>query len=131
MRGTQTVLGVATVSTAGTATLPRKGETKVAGMTIPEVEKLIEGKDGGAVRLHLRAPAPITIVGAVGQPGSVPYQEGLTLAAALAQAGGATYKADLRKVFISPKGGDEQTADYDPAMPVLPGDVVRLKERYF
>jgi protein involved in polysaccharide export with SLBB domain len=131
LAGTETTLGVATVSAAGTATLPRKGEAKIEGMSLAEVEKLIEGKDGGGVHVRLRTPAPVIIVGAVGQPGSVPYREGLTLASALSEVGGATYKADLRKVFISPKGENEQTADFDPALPVLPGDVVRLKERYF
>jgi len=131
LKGTDTVLGVATVSAAGTATIPRKGETKVAGMTLTDIEVLIEGKNDAGVKVRLRVPAPVYVVGAVAAAGAVAYQDGLTLGALLSQAGGATHKADLRKVFVTPKSESEQATDFDPALPILPGDVVRLKERYF
>lgn len=131
LKGTDTVLGVATVSSDGKATLPRRGEQKISGLTLGDVEQIIEGKNDAGVKVRLRAPAPVYVVGAVGMAGAVPYQDGMTLMALLTQAGGATHKADLRKVFVTPKSESEQSVDFDPALPILPGDVVRLKERYF
>jgi polysaccharide export outer membrane protein len=128
--GTQTVLGVATVSPSGMAVLPRKGETHVAGLTLDEIAQVIE-KDHGGVKVRLRSPAEVYVVGAVERPGGVAFEEGLTLVALLEHANGATYKADLRTVFVRPRGEPEQAVDFDPALPILPGDVVRLKERYF
>jgi polysaccharide export outer membrane protein len=130
LAGTQTVLGVATVSPSGMAVLPRKGETHVAGLTLGEIEQVIE-KDHGGVKVRLRSPAEVYVVGAVERPGGVAFEEGLTLVALLEHASGATYRADLRTVFVKPRGEPEQAVDFDPALPILPGDVVRLKERYF
>jgi polysaccharide export outer membrane protein len=130
LAGTQTVLGVATVSAAGKATLPRTGETHVARLTLDEIEQLIE-QDQGGVTVRLKSPAEVYVVGAVERPGGVAFEEGLTLVALLEHARGATYKADLRTVFVKPRGEPEQAVAFDPALPILPGDVVRLKERYF
>jgi polysaccharide export outer membrane protein len=131
LAGTPTILGVFSVNQEGAATVPRKGSTKIAGLTLDEIAKLIEGANGGAVRLHLTSPASILVIGAVNQAGSIAYEDGLTLGVLIARSGGASYKADLRKVFIKGREGAEQAADFDPALPVLPGDIVRLKERYF
>lgn len=131
LAGTDTLLGTATVSADGTANLPRKGATRVLGLSLDEIAQALEKGHGGGVRVALKSPPDIYVVGAVEMAGGIPYTDGLTLETALARAGGATHRADLRKVFITPRGEKEQAADFDPALPILPGDVVRLKERYF
>ncbi len=131
LAGTGTLLGNLTVSPEGKARLPRKGEARIAGLSLEEIEELIETDHGGGVKVRLKAPSDVFIVGAVEIAGAIPYTDGLTLEAALVRAGGATHRADLRKVFITARGDKEQGADFDPALPVLPGDVIRLKERYY
>jgi polysaccharide export outer membrane protein len=131
LAGTQTLLGNVTVSSEGSAVLPRKGETRIAGLSLDEIEAAIENNHDGGVKVRLKAPPDIYVVGAVQIAGGIPYTDGLTLEAALIKAGGATHRADLRKVFITPRGDKELGADFDPALPILPGDVVRLKERYY
>ena len=132
LKGTQAALGNAVVTVDGHASLPRKGDTQVENMTLDEIAAFIEKDHGGGVAVTLRAPAAVYVVGTVAQPGPIAYREGLTLGALLTLTGGATHKADLRTVFIKPRRADaERSAAFDPALPILPGDVVRLQERYF
>jgi polysaccharide export outer membrane protein len=51
---------------------------------------------------------------------------------AIAIAGGATYRANNSIVLIQ-RSGTTEFAEYpqSPTIPVLPGDVVRLQERFF
>jgi protein involved in polysaccharide export with SLBB domain len=128
---TGSVLGMASVDDKGRAMLPLAGRTHVAGLTFGEVARLIEAKHVSDVKVRLRAPPEALVVGEVATPGGVAYTDGLTLAALLTAAGGATHKADLRKIFITPRGEAEQSVEFDPALSILPGDVVRLKQRYF
>jgi protein involved in polysaccharide export with SLBB domain len=132
LKGSTAVLGVATIDRDGRAKLPRKGSSYVGGLTLDQIAAMIEGEDGGGVAVMLQSPAPIYLLGPVGAPGAFDYQAGLTLGALLDRAGGASYKADLRNVYVKPRGsGGEVKVPYDGALPILPGDVVRLDERYF
>ncbi|MFZ1991842.1 MAG: SLBB domain-containing protein [Alphaproteobacteria bacterium] len=132
LKGTTTLLGTATVQSDGHANLPRKGDQNVSNMSLDDIGALIEKGGGNGVMIALRAPAPIYVVGEVANPGAVTWRAGLTLDALLTEAGGATHKADLRSVYIKPRGSAAETkTDFDPALPILPGDVVRLDERYF
>ncbi len=51
---------------------------------------------------------------------------------AIAVAGGATYRASNSKVLIQ-RFGEKALTEYqlDPGIQVMPGDVVRIPERYF
>jgi len=132
LKGTTTLLGIATVQSDGHANLPRKGDQNVSNMSLDEIGALIEKGGGNGVTIALRAPAPIYVVGEIANPGAVMWHAGLTLNELLTEAGGATHKADLRSVYIKPRGlASETKTDFDPALPILPGDVVRLEERYF
>ncbi len=132
LKGTSTLLGTATVRSDGHANLPRKGDSTIANMSLDEIGALIEKGGGNGVSVALRTPPPIYVVGDVANPGAVRWRSGLTLKTVLAAAGGVTHKADLRSVFIKPRGASAETkTDFDPALPILPGDVVRLEERFF
>ena len=51
---------------------------------------------------------------------------------AVATAGGFTYRANERRVFIRhANGGDEIEFPLLPSTPVLPGDTIRIGERLF
>ena len=132
LKGTTLLLGITTVQSDGHANLPRKGDQNVSNMSLDDIGALIERGGGNGVTVTLRAPASIYVVGEVANPGAVSWHAGLTLNALLTEAGGATHKADLRSVYIKPRGSAAETkTDFDPALPILPGDVVRLDERYF
>ncbi len=62
--------------------------------------------------------------------GSYPYMSGLTVAQAVAVAGGYTYRASRNRITIFRQGtGQAQTVTEDTL--VTPGDVIRVPERYF
>jgi polysaccharide export outer membrane protein len=71
-------------------------------------------------------------LGEVQDPGTYPYSAGLNVMNAVATAGGFSYRAETRRVFI--KHADE-IAEREYALtsttPVLPGDTVRIAERRF
>lgn len=98
------------VSRAGTVTFKLIEPVKVAGKTLKAAEKQITelyDKDylvNPQIKLRLRAAAEhfVTVSGAVAKPGSVaiPQEGTFDVLAAIAGAGGATEKADLRTVIL-------------------------------
>jgi protein involved in polysaccharide export with SLBB domain len=72
------------------------------------------------------------ILGEVNRPGEYAFSEGLTIQNAVATAGGFTYRANERQVFI--KHRDEPTerkVRLTASTPVQPGDTIRVTERFF
>ena len=75
---------------------------------------------------------PFYILGEVGQPGEYPYTNGLTVQNAVAAAGGYTYRANKRVVYIKSIESDREIAyDLTPGTVVKPGDTLRIGERIF
>ena len=75
---------------------------------------------------------PFFILGEVTNPGTYPYSGGLNVMNAVATAGGFSYRADTRRVYI--KHADEiAEREYvlTSSTAVLPGDTVRVPERRF
>jgi polysaccharide export outer membrane protein len=122
-------LATATVTEQGIATLPRKGDTQVAGSSLDEIASAIDKNKSIAVTLS--TSPDIFIIGAVAHPGAFAYTSGTTLGSVLTAAGGTTYKTDMRIVWIKAHHANaESEVAFDPSLPILPGDIVRLKERY-
>jgi polysaccharide export outer membrane protein len=71
-------------------------------------------------------------MGEVNKPGEFPYQAGLNVLTALAIAGGPTYRASRSTVEIQ-RHGEASMREYpiSASFPILPGDVVKVPERYF
>ncbi len=75
---------------------------------------------------------PFYILGEVGTPGTYPFTAGLTVMNAVATAGGFSYRADTRRVFIKHMNDlGEREYRLTSTTPVLPGDTVRIPERRF
>jgi len=122
----------------GTVSLPLIGEVSAIDLTVREFQRAVEARyaDG-----YLRAPRinaevlnyrPFYILGEVRQPGEYPYTNGLTVLNAVATAGGFTYRAN--ETFILIRGADDQQESrvkLDPTTKVLPGDTIRVDERFF
>jgi polysaccharide export outer membrane protein len=134
-----TETGEYTVDTAGTITVPPLAPVAVAGRTPAEAARLIETKftEGGLLRaprvtLEVTVYGPVFVLGEVTRPGEFVYKPGMSLLAAVAAAGGYTYRADKSRVFIRRSGDQLETVyDLNADLVILPGDVVRVPEIHF
>lgn len=126
------------IDPGGAVSLPLAGTVQAAGLTKPELELALAKKFRGE---YLRNPKvtvdianfrPFYVLGEVEKPGEYPYKSGLNVVSAIAVAGGNTYRASQSRVMIQ-RSGDSGFREYpmSPTIPVNPGDLVRVPERYF
>ncbi|PKQ05929.1 MAG: polysaccharide biosynthesis protein [Alphaproteobacteria bacterium HGW-Alphaproteobacteria-11] len=125
------------VSGSGRVALPLIGQVDAAGLTLSQFEAAVVTKlqDGYLNNPRVSAEVlnyrPFYIFGEVGSPGQYPYTSGMTILNAVAVAGGYTYRANQERVFITRGEGAEVAYPASQAVKVLPGDVVRIPERFF
>lgn len=122
----------------GTIQVPLIGTVKAQGLTIQQLTAQVRA---GLANGFLRNPSvtgmvltyrPFYILGEVVKPGQYPYQTGMTLDAAVALAGGYSYRAQQKYVLIRPEsGGGETRVEASPELAVRPGDTIRVVERFF
>ena len=123
---------------SGVLTLPLIGPIKAAGRSQDQLTRDLEAKLEAAayrepkVTIEILSFRPIYVLGEVQKPGDYPFNSGLTVLRAIALAGGQTYRASEKTVVIQ-HAGDPQMRSYplDANVPVYPGDLIRLPERYF
>jgi polysaccharide export outer membrane protein len=139
-----TVFGEASLSgdyeidQSGFVSLPLAGTIKAAGFTQPELEQELAKKfrseylRNPKVTVTLVSLRPFYIVGEVEKPGEYPYKSGLNVLTALALAGGATYRGSKSTVYIQ-RVGESGMREYplSSSVMILPGDLIRVPERYF
>jgi polysaccharide export outer membrane protein len=126
------------LDTAGAVSLPLAGTVEAAGLTKPELERALTAKlkseylRNPKVTVDVISFRPFYVLGEVSRPGEYPYRSGLNVLSAIAIAGGATYRANNSVVWIQ-RAGTNEFAEYpqSPSILVMPGDVLRLRERYF
>lgn len=130
--------GEFTVGTQGRISYPLVGEVEVTGQTVPEfTSRLSEQLRNGYVRdpivsVEVAQYRPFYILGEVNRPGAYPYSPGMTVMGAVATAGGFTYRANSRRVFVqSPGETGEQSQSLTSSTLVQPGETVRIPERLF
>jgi polysaccharide export outer membrane protein len=72
------------------------------------------------------------MIGEVKSPGEFAYRSGLNVLTALAIAGGPTYRASRSSVQIQ-RRGEPSMREYpiSASVPIFPGDVIKVPERYF
>jgi len=127
------------INNDGDISLPLAGTIKGAGFTKAEMEQQIATSLKSSK--YLRDPhvtvdvisyRPFYVLGEVKNPGEFPYRSGLNVMSAIAIAGGATYRASTSTVTIQRYGETKSTeAAQSTSIPIMPGDVVRVPERYF
>ena len=139
MFGEDALSGIYDISPAGTVSMPLIGPIMAAGRTRAEVEHAItrayaSGKflQEPKITVSVITYRPFSIFGEVTTPGSYPYRPGLDVLGAVSTAGGFTYRATWATVLIR-HAGEEVWQQYSLAapVPVEPGDVIRIPERYF
>jgi protein involved in polysaccharide export with SLBB domain len=118
--------------------LPLAGTVEAKGLTQSELEQALAKKFRSEYLKHPKVTVtiaslqPYYVMGEVEKPGEFAYKSGLNVLTALAIAGGPTYRASRSTVQIQ-RRGETSMRDYpiSASVPILPGDVIKVPERYF
>jgi protein involved in polysaccharide export with SLBB domain len=136
--GEQGLGGQYELDQAGQISVPLAGTIKAEGMTQSQLEQALSKKFRSEYLRHpkvtvtIASLAPYYIIGEVKSPGQKTYRSGLNVLTAIAIAGGPTYRASRNTVEIQRRGETKmQEYPISAAVPVLPGDVIKVPERYF
>jgi len=132
MSGTYEVNAVGNVPVSLIGEVPAKGRG-IAEFREAVRQKLSEGYlTNPKVSVEVVNFRPIYIHGEVRSGGEFPYKNGLKLRDAIALAGGYTYRANETHVVLVREGSPAQVKLALPAdIDVLPGDNIRVPERFF
>lgn len=128
-----------TVGDSGYLSLPLIQGIQVSGLTLREAEQAIAAKLSQqqilrepVVNVQYVALRPFYILGEVRNPGEYPFRPGTTVQSAVAMAGGFTYRASTRQVAVTRIiNGREVTGSATQDMPIIPGDRIRVFEKWF
>lgn len=136
--GEDDLSGTYEIGSTGVVALPLIGNITAANITISQFEEAVRAKlmAGYLQNPHVNAQVvnyrPFFILGEVAKPGSYPYVNGLTVLNAVALAGGYTYRAQSDGALVvranDPSKTERRIREEDA---VLPGDIVRIPERFF
>jgi len=136
--GEESLTGEFFVGSQGQVSLPLIGDIKAGGLTIAQfTDEVTHALANGflkepRVSVEVLDYRPFYILGEVNKPGEYPFINGLTVMNAVATAGGFTYRANTRTVFIKGGGGSgERKIHLLSNTPVHPGDTIRIGERFF
>ena len=131
--------GVYDVTPAGVINLPLIGPVKAVDHTTVELQREIAdlykaGKflQEPKVTIAVVEYRPIYVFGEVVKPGTFPYRPGLNLLTAETLAGGLTYRGSRDKVYLQ-RSGEQVWNEYPQlsSVTIMPGDLIRIPERYY
>ena len=125
-----------TLDGRGRITLPLIGEIQASGLSAPQLQAAVTAALGQGYLNQPRVAAqvltyrPFYILGEVNRPGEYPYAADTTALQAVATAQGFTYRANSRRLFVR-RAGAAVEQPLPPDARILPGDTIRVSERYF
>lgn len=135
--GEEDLSGEFEISSTGAVSLPLIGEVRAARKTIAGLQAEVVNRLSGSylkdprVSIEVLNYRPFFILGEVIKPGSYNYVNGMTVINAIALSGGFTYRADKKGIEMKRGGQDATYRRVREETPVLPGDVIRVPERFF
>ena len=136
--GEESLSGEFVVDGGGYISLPLVGEVRAAGRSLREFQRSVESALSEGYLNDPRVSAevlnyrPYYILGEVTTSGEYPYSDGLTVLNAIATAGGFSYRANTKIIFIKRSGEANETRyPLTASTPVEPGDTIRVAERIF
>ncbi|MDB5663346.1 MAG: polysaccharide export protein [Sphingomonas bacterium] len=138
--GEPSLNGEYTIGPDGLLAVPLIGGVAARGKTVAELQAAIaHGFAQGyildpRVSVDMLSFRPFYILGEVNRPGQYPYADGLSVAQAVATAGGYTYRARTSRVFIrraNQPAEEVLSLKKGKQVWVYPGDTIRVGERYF
>jgi len=122
----------------GLISMPLIAQVDARGLTSSELETAIAERlaDGllvnPSVNVQVQGMRPFYILGEVKQPGEYVCADAMTVLAAVAMAGGYTYRAHADEVLISRRLGEKVVDVRGTKNSIVhPGDVIYIYERYF
>ncbi len=134
----ETLSGEYVINDEGYIGLPMAGQIEAAGKTLGQLRQELttllarEYVRNARINLEVVSYRPIYILGEVQKPGEYDYSEGMSVHGLVAKAGGFTYRANESVVFIRHgREADERAYELTSGAAVLPGDTVRIEQRYF
>lgn len=126
------------VSGTGVVNYAFVGTLSLVGKTVAGVEQEITKRLLGDYLIDPRVTVIVTqyrpffITGMVANPGSYPYQPGLTVRRAITIAGGLKEGASPRKWFlIAERAPEDSRQRVSEDHPVKPGDTITIEESFF
>lgn len=136
--GEDDLSGLFEVDGSGTIAMPLIGEVTAINLTVRQLETSISNALAGKYLKNPQVSAEVTnyrpfyILGEINNPGEYPYTSGLTVMRAVASAGGFTYRANKKQVYIKRLEATSEVAiALDSTVTVNPGDTIRIGERIF
>jgi len=136
--GEPELTGESEVNASGNVVLPLLGDVPAKGRTLDEFsglarERLAHGYlKNPQISVQVLNFRPIYVQGEVRHGGEFPYKPGLSIADAVALAGGYTYRAVTSSIVLRRQGEAKgQAIPMDGSIPVLPGDNLMVDERFF
>jgi polysaccharide export outer membrane protein len=127
-----------TVDQSGYIAFPLVGAVPARGQTVQQLEGAIAGAlQNGFVRnpdvsVEVDTYRPIFIMGEVGAAGQYAYVPGMTVQKAIAASGGFNARAEQGSADITRQiNGKMMTGRVLISDPVLPGDTIYVRERFF
>ncbi len=136
--GEEDLSGEFVLDGTGIVAMPLIGPVILGGKDLSHAERLITKKLAEGYLVNPRVSIevlnyrPFYILGEVKKPGSYPYVSGMTVLNAVALASGFTYRANEKKIEATRRDADgEVKVRVDITSPVLPGDIIRVPERFF
>jgi protein involved in polysaccharide export with SLBB domain len=126
------------VDAMGQILMPLIGRVDVMGQTASALSVEIERKlkqgylRHPSVSIEIAAFRPFYLIGEVRNPGDFSYAYGLDVIKAVAMAGGYTYRANQKTVYIKRDfNGMKEVIEAHGGTRIYPGDVITVKERFF
>ncbi len=125
------------VDGSGSFAMPLIGEVDAAGLSTRQLEQRIAERlrDGYLVDPQISIEVlnyrPFFILGEVNRPGQYPYASGMSVINAVALAGGFTFRARENAIAVQRGGSGAPQVVVTPDTPILPGDIIRVPERFF
>jgi protein involved in polysaccharide export with SLBB domain len=137
--GEEALTGDYDINPNGYVTMPLIGAIRAVGRTQSEFGRDVASRyrSGGFlqdpnVTVAVVQFQPFYVLGEATNPGEYPFRSGLTVHTAVAMAGGFTYRASRSAVLIR-HTGEQVWKEYPltEPVPIAPGDLIRVPERYF
>lgn len=135
--GEENLSGETEVNTLGAVDVPLVGDVPAKGLTLAQFRRslVVKLSDGflknPKVTVEVMNYRPIYVHGEVKTGGEFPYRTGVRMRDVIATAGGYTYRANKSYVYLERDGHPAYRISLPTKMPVLPGDNIRVPERFF
>jgi protein involved in polysaccharide export with SLBB domain len=136
--GEEQLTGEFLVGSDGNISFPLIGMVEVAGLTLAELQAGMAAElsatyiNNPRVSVDIIEYRPVYVLGEVNKAGQFPYKVGMTVNAAVATAGGYTYRAHQKIVAVQHYNEpSEKRYRLTSDILVRPGDTIRILERFF